>query len=80
MRKGFETCNINYIENPSRKRNARYYLKKKLTRYYKRKSQRKCKLYKQGAFRVLTEKYGLIDPTKYAGAWTTVKGYEESYR
>ncbi len=48
------------------KRNLRYYLRGKLTRYYERKSQRKCKLYNQGAFTVLVGKYGLIDPTKYA--------------
>ncbi len=48
------------------KRNLRYYLGKKLQRYYKRKSQRKCKLYNQGAMRVLVNRYGLIDPTKYA--------------
>lgn len=47
------------------KRNLRYYLRGKLTRYYERKSQRKCKLYNQGAFTVLVGKYGLIDPTKY---------------
>lgn len=48
------------------KRNLRYYLGKKLQRYYKRKSQRKCKLYNQGAMRVLVNRYGLIDPSKYA--------------
>lgn len=48
------------------KRNLRYYLRGKLMRYYKRKSQRKCKLYNQGAFMVLVSRYGLIDPTKYA--------------
>ena len=48
------------------KRNLRYYLREKLTRYYKRKSQRKSKLCNQGAFKVLVSKYGLIDPTKYA--------------
>ena len=32
---------------------------------YKRKSQRKCRLYGQKAFEVLVERYGLIDPTKY---------------
>jgi len=48
------------------KRNLRYYLREKLTRYYVRKSQRKCKLHNQGAFTVLVSKYGLIDPTKYA--------------
>ena len=48
------------------KRDLRYYLVRKLQRYYKRKSQRKCKLYNQGAMRVLVNRYGLIDPTKYA--------------
>jgi len=48
------------------KRDLRYYLGKKLQRYYKRKSQRKCKLYNQGAMRVLVNRYGLIDPSKYA--------------
>ena len=48
------------------KRKLRYYLLKKLTRYYQRKSQRKCKLYNQGAFEILVKKYGLIDPTRYA--------------
>lgn len=48
------------------KRSLRYYLRGKLTRYYKRKSQRKSKLYNQGAFKVLVSKYGLIDPTKHA--------------
>ena len=37
----------------------------KTFRFYKRKSQRKSKLYRQNAFVVLTEKYGLVDPTKY---------------
>lgn len=47
------------------KRNVRYYLGMRLTRYYKRKSQRKCKLHNRGALRVLVNKYGLIDPSKY---------------
>ncbi len=47
------------------KENLRYYLFKKLSKFYKRKSQRKSKLYNQGAFRVLVERYGLIDPTQY---------------
>jgi len=45
-------------------RDLRYYLREKLNRYYYRKSQRKSKLYRQGAFEVLVEKYGLIDPSK----------------
>ena len=58
---------IHRVTYPNKaKRNLRYYLRNKLTRFYKRKSQRKCKLYNQGAFRVLVKKYGLIDPAKYA--------------
>lgn len=55
------------------KRNMRKYLFGKLSRFYKRKSQRPSKLYNQGAFDVLVRKYGLIDPTKYACTATTVK-------
>ena len=43
----------------------RYYLSKKLIRYYKRKSQRKCKLYNQRVLLKLVNEYGLIDPIKY---------------
>jgi RNA-directed DNA polymerase len=46
-------------------KDLRQYLSMKLRRYYKRKSQRKCKLYNQNAFEVLVAKYGLIDPSKY---------------
>ncbi len=48
------------------KRKLRYYLSSSLYRYYKRKSQRKCRLYGQNAFKVLTTEHGLIDPSKYA--------------
>ena len=48
------------------KRDLRYYLCNKITRFYKRKSQRRCKLFHQGAFEVLISRYGLIDPSKYA--------------
>ena len=41
------------------------YLWESLRRYYRRKSQRASKLYRQGAFEVLTSKYGLIDPIIY---------------
>lgn len=47
------------------KRRLRYYLSESLNRYYKRKSQRRCRLYGQNAFEVLVTKYRLIDPTKY---------------
>jgi group II intron reverse transcriptase/maturase len=41
-----------------------YYIAIKLERYLKKKSQRKCKLGNQKAFRVLVDKFGLIDPSK----------------
>lgn len=65
---------IEKVSYPAKaKRNLRYYLSEKLTRYYKRKSQRKCKLYNRGAFDVLVNKYGLVDPTSYAPKWRVVK-------
>jgi len=48
------------------KRFLRFYLYNSLNRYYHRKSQRKCRLYGHNAFEVLSTKFGLIDPTKYA--------------
>ena len=48
------------------KRLLRVYLYNSLNRYYHRKSQRKCRLYGHNAFEVLSIKFGLIDPTKYA--------------
>lgn len=45
-------------------RRLRYYLSERIYRYYNRKSQRKCRLYGQNAFEVLTTKFGLIDPCK----------------
>ena len=48
------------------KRRLRFYLNNWLYRYYNRKSQRRSRLYGQKAFEVLTTKYGLIDPTKFA--------------
>lgn len=46
-------------------RRLRYYLISKLYRYFNRKSQRKCRLYRRNAFDLLVDQYGLIDPTKY---------------
>jgi len=69
---------INYYSVPGvtypnkAKRKLRQYLVMKLTRYYKRKSQRKSKLHKQGAFRVLVKTFGLIDPSKYTPKLTPV--------
>jgi len=62
---------INYytiprVSYPSQaKRDIEWYLKGKLKRYYKRKSQRKSRLYSKGAFKILVENYGLIKPTTY---------------
>jgi len=47
------------------KRKVRYYLANKLQQFYKRKSQRKSKLYRRGAYNVLESKYGLVNPAKY---------------
>ena len=55
------------------KRDLRYYLFNKLTRYYKRKSQRRSKLCNRGAFKELVNRYGLIDPTKYVPVRQPVK-------
>ncbi|QII11753.1 hypothetical protein KsCSTR_23740 [Candidatus Kuenenia stuttgartiensis] len=46
---------------------------RRLPRYYKRKSQRRSKLYNRGAFKELVNRYGLIDPTKYVPARQPVK-------
>lgn len=43
----------------------RYYLSNKLYRYYRRKSQRRSKLYEQDAFTQLVNKFNLIDPSKF---------------
>lgn len=48
------------------KRKLRFYMYNSLSRYYRRKSQRKCRLYRHNAFEVLVTRFGLIDPTKYA--------------
>lgn len=48
------------------KRRLRAYLYDSLNRYYKRKSQRRSRLYGHNAFEVMTTRLGLIDPTKYA--------------
>jgi RNA-directed DNA polymerase len=48
------------------KRRLRFYLSNRFFRYFRRKSQRKCRLYGHNAFEVLSTKFGLIDPSKYA--------------
>ena len=48
------------------KRKLRYYLHDSLNRYFRRKSQRKCRLYGHNAFETLTTKFGLIDTSIFA--------------
>lgn len=47
------------------KRMLNWYLHEKLNRYFKRKSQRRCKLYGNRAFEKLVLKFGLINPGTY---------------
>jgi len=62
---------LNYFEIPRvsypavKKRKLRWYLAQRIYRFYKRKSQRKCKLHNQGTLEKSVQKYGLIDPSKY---------------
>ena len=62
---------INYYTIPSvtypakAKKKLFYYLYQRLDRFYRRKSQRKSKLYRHGALKVLVTKYGMIDPRTY---------------
>lgn len=62
---------LNYYDIPGTsypacsKRALRYYLNTSLYRYYNRKSQRKSSIYRQHAFVILVNKYGLVDPMKY---------------
>lgn len=62
----FEIKGVSYPAKS--KRSLRFYLSESLYRYYRRKSQRRCRLYGLNAFEVLTSGYGLIDPIKYAYA------------
>lgn len=64
----FTIPNVSYTAISRKK--LRYYLWYKLKQYYKRKSQRKSKLYNLNAFDVLIEKYGMINPLKYSGVKT----------
>ena len=70
---------LNYFDIPKvsypaeSKCRVRYYLSNRLYRYFNRKSQRKSRLFRQNAFKVMVEKYNLIDPTKYSVSALTVK-------
>ena len=64
----FDIEGVSYPKMANRK--LRYYLQERLNRYYNRKSQRKCRLYRQQAFEELVRKYKLIDPTKFKKRYT----------
>ena len=63
---------LNYFSAPGTyskvaRKKLRYYLSKLLYIYYKRKSQRRSRLFRQDPFAELVkQQYGLIDPTKYS--------------
>ena len=61
----FTIPKVSYVQKAKRK--LRYYLMEKIGRYYRRKSQRKSKLYSLGAYKMLVDKYSLIDPWYYSG-------------
>jgi group II intron reverse transcriptase/maturase len=55
------------VSYPSKSfRKLRRYLDGKLFRYFRRKSQRRCKLSNRGAFEWLVKRHGLIDPARIA--------------
>lgn len=57
---------IRGVSYPSKsKGKLRWYLDESVYRFYQRKSQRKCKLYRRRAFAYLVQHYGLIDPARY---------------
>jgi len=56
---------VSYTQVAFRKLND--YLRLRLTRFYNRKSQRKSRLYGQGAYDLLTKKFGLIVPYATSG-------------
>ena len=57
---------IKGVSYPSKsKGKLRWYLDESFYRFYQRKSQRKCKLYRRRAFDYLVHNYGLINPVRY---------------
>ena len=56
----YDIPGVSYTKIARRKLN--WYMRHRLNRYYNRKSQRKSRLYRQQAFKILVDKYGLIDP------------------
>jgi RNA-directed DNA polymerase len=67
----FTIAGVSYPQQSKRK--LRWYVMDKLQRFYYRKSQRKSRLYRKGAYEVLRARYGMIDPRAYAPPMATVK-------
>ncbi len=69
----FDIAQVSYPRDSYRR--LRFYLTNKVDRYYRRKSQRRCKrLYGQVAFKMLGQHYGLIDPAVRSGSLTPFVG------
>jgi len=74
----FSIEGVSYLQMS--KRRLRHYLSTKLYRYFNRKSQRKCRLYRQKALDLLISQYGLIDPTTFTLLRLPVIANEEVFR
>lgn len=69
----FDITQVSYPSDSYRR--LRYYLTNKIDKYYRRKSQRRCKrLYGRDAFKKLVQNYGLIDPSVRTGSLTPFVG------
>jgi RNA-directed DNA polymerase len=69
----FDIAQVSYPRDSYRR--LRYYLTNKVDKYYRRKSQRRCKrLYGRDAFKKLVQNYGLIDPSVRTGSLTPFVG------
>lgn len=60
----FEIEGVSYVKTS--KNRLRFYLTERLRIFYKKKSQRKSRVYRQNAFEILVDNYGLLDPRKYS--------------
>jgi RNA-directed DNA polymerase len=64
----FEIKGVSYPLLAKRKLN--HYLRRRLDKYFNRKSQRKSRLYRKQAFEFLVQRFGLIDPIRFVPATT----------
>ena len=61
----YEIKGVSYTRVPFRKLNG--YLRTRIERYYHRKSQRRSRLHRQEAYKLLTKEYGLVVPYVTSG-------------